>query len=267
MDIKRPDKPETITSTSNAEVKMLRALHERKYRRQTGLFLAEGMRHCTEALSEGFSPMRLVYAAGREADKGMPALIGACQAAGGRVLPVTPNLLSRISGKDNPQTVISAFPIRYQELSKIAPEGIWVALDRVRDPGNLGTIMRSADAVGAKGIILIDECTDAYSVEAVRASMGAVFNVDIIQTSSADFMRWAESWTGEIVGTALPASKDYRTVMWRQPMILLMGNEQAGLSDGLSKNCTQLVRLPMLGRSDSLNLAVATGICLYEAIR
>jgi TrmH family RNA methyltransferase len=267
MDTKRSEKPETITSTSNAEVKILRALHERKYRRQTGLFLAEGMRHCTEALSVGFSPMRLVYAAGREADKGMHALIGACQAAGGRVLPVTPNLLTRISGKDNPQTVISAFPIRYQELSEIAPEGIWVALDRVRDPGNLGTIMRTADAVGAKGIILIDECTDAYSVEAVRASMGAVFNVDIIQTSSADFLRWAESWKGEIVGAALPASKDYRAAMWRQPLILLMGNEQAGLSDELSKNCTQLVRLPMLGRSDSLNLAVATGICLYEAIR
>jgi TrmH family RNA methyltransferase len=127
--------------------------------------------------------------------------------------------------------------------------------------------MRTADAVGAKGIILIDECTDAYSVEAVRASMGAVFNVDIIQASSADFMRWAGSWKGEIVGTALPASKDYRTVMWRQPLILLMGNEQAGLSDELTEKCTQLVRLPMLGRSDSLNLAVATGICLYEAIR
>ena len=138
---------------------MLRALHERKYRRQTGLFLAEGMRHCTEALSVGFSPMRLVYAAGREADKGMPALIGACQAAGGRVLPVTANLLSRISGKDNPQTVISAFPIRYQELSNIAPEGIWVALDRVRDPGNLGTIMRTA-------------ARSAMSVSACRRSSG-----------------------------------------------------------------------------------------------
>ena len=111
----------------------------------------------------------------------------------------------------------------------------WPLIGFATPPGNLGTIMRTADAVGAKGIILIDECTDAYSVEAVRASMGAVFNVDIIQTSSADFMRWAESWKGEIVGTALPASKDYRTAMWRQPLILLMGNEQAGLSDELTE--------------------------------
>lgn len=271
MKAERKTPIETITSTGNAEIKMLRSLHERKYRRQTGLFLAEGMRHCTEALSMGFSPMRLVYGAGREADKGMPALIQACHAAGGRVLPVTANLLSRISGKDNPQTVIAAFELRYRHLSDIAPQpqtdSIWIALDRVRDPGNLGTIMRSADAVGAKGIILIDDCTDPYSVEAVRASMGAVFNVDIIQTGSTEFIRWAEGWKGEIIGTALPASKDYRKAKWQQPLILLMGNEQAGLTEELCKTATQLIRLPMLGRSDSLNLAVATGICLYEAIR
>ena len=262
---------ETITSTGNAEIKMLRSLHERKYRRQTGLFLAEGMRHCTEALSMGFSPMRLVYGAGREADKGMPELIQACRAAGGRILPVTANLLSRISGKDNPQTVIAAFELRYRDLSDLTAhpqtDSIWIALDRVRDPGNLGTIMRSADAVGAKGIILIDDCTDPYSVEAVRASMGAVFTVDIIQASSADFIRWSAGWKGEIIGTALPASKDYRKAEWQQPLILLMGNEQAGLTPELWDCATQLIRLPMLGRSDSLNLAVATGICLYEAIR
>ena len=127
--------------------------------------------------------------------------------------------------------------------------------------------MRSADAVGAKGIILIDDCTDPYSVEAVRASMGAVFNVNIIQTSSAEFIDWAKGWKGEIIGTELPASKDYRKAKWQQPLILLMGNEQAGLTEELCKAATQLIRLPMLGRSDSLNLAVATGICLYEAIR
>ena len=158
---------------------MLRSLHERKFRRQAGLFLAEGMRHCTEAVQMGYQPMRLVYAQGREADKGMTRLIDVCQKAGGRILPVTPNLLSRISGKDNPQTVMAAFCMRYGQLSDVHSDknsdDIWVALDRVRDPGNLGTIMRTADAVAAKGIILIEDCTDPYSVEAVRASMGAVF--------------------------------------------------------------------------------------------
>jgi TrmH family RNA methyltransferase len=269
---KRPSLPmDTITSSSNAEIKMLRSLHERKYRRQTGLFLAEGMRHCTEAVQMGYQPMRVVYAEGRKADKGMAALIDACQKAGGRVLPVTPNLLSRISGKDNPQTVIAAFSLRYGQLSDIRPDSeaadIWIALDRVRDPGNLGTIMRTADAVAAKGIILIEDCTDPYSVEAVRASMGAVFTIEIIQTSSADFIEWSRHWPGQIIGTALPASKDYRAANWQKPLILLMGNEQAGLTDDLCKTATQLIRLPMLGRSDSLNLGVATGICLYEAIR
>ena len=269
---KRPLLPiDTITSSSNAELKMLRSLHERKFRRQTGLFLAEGMRHCTEAVQMGYQPMRLVYAQGREADKGMTRLIDACQKAGGRMLPVTPNLLSRISGKDNPQTVMAAFCMRYSQLSDVHSDknsdDIWVAMDRVRDPGNLGTIMRTADAVAAKGIILIEDCTDPYSVEAVRASMGAVFTIKIIQASGADFITWTKGWGGEIIGTALPASQDYRTANWQKPLILIMGNEQAGLTDDLCKTASQLVRLPMLGRSDSLNLAVATGICLYEAIR
>ena len=268
----RVDKlPDTITSTSNAEVKLLRSLHERKYRRQTGLFLAEGMRHCTEALSMGYFPHSLVFAAGREGDPGMAALIDACRQTGGRLLPVTEKLLMRISGKENPQTVIAAYPSRIGPLEDIDASqnkaGLWVALDRVRDPGNLGTIMRTADAVDAKGIILIDECTDPFSVEAVRASMGAVFNVDIIHTTSTDFIKWAKSWPGEIVGTALPASRDYRETRWVRPLILLMGNEQAGLTQELCASCSQLIRLPMKGRSDSLNLAVATGICLYEIDR
>ena len=262
-----------ITSAQNAEVKLLRSLHDRKYRKKTGWFLAEGMRICTEAVQMGFAPVRLVYAAGREHEPGLAALISACRGAGGRALPVTESLLSRISRKDNAQMVIGAFAQNWTSLDRLitqadtAPQGCWIALDRVRDPGNLGTIMRTADAVAANGIILIDDCTDPYSVEAVRASMGAVFNVDILQTSTAEFASFAPSWPGQIIGTALPASVDYRTADWARPCILLMGNEQAGLTDALTDLCTQLVRLPMKGRSDSLNLAVATGICLYEMLK
>ena len=262
-----------ITSAQNAEVKLLRALHDRKYRKKTGWFLAEGMRICTEAVQMGHAPARLVYAAGRQDEPGLASLISACKDAGGRALPVTESLLSRISRKDNAQMVIGAFDQSWTSLDQLAPRpdqvqhDCWIALDRVRDPGNLGTIMRTADAVAAKGIILIDDCTDPYSVEAVRASMGAVFNVDIIQTTTAEFSAFAPAWPGRIIGTALPASVDYRTADWTRPCILLMGNEQAGLTDALMDLCTQLVRLPMKGRSDSLNLAVATGICLYEMLK
>ena len=260
-----------ITSAANGEVKLLRSLHDRKYRRKTGWFLAEGMRICTEALQLGHAPVRLVYVAGRELEPGLAALISACRDAGGRVLPVSENLLCRISRKDNAQIVMGAYAQAWtgldEMISSSLPVGCWVALDRVRDPGNLGTIMRTADAVAAKGIILIDDCTDPYSVEAVRASMGAVFNVRLIQVTATDFSQFCQRWTGSIIGTSLTASADYRQADWSQPLVLLMGNEQAGLSDEMMRLCTQLVSLPMNGRSDSLNLAVATGVCLYEMLK
>lgn len=164
--------------------------------------------------------------------------------------------------------VLGAFAQRFVTLDMIKPRSgdVWVALDRVRDPGNLGTIMRTVDATGAKGVILIDDCTDPYSVEAVRASMGAIFNVEIAQCSKAEFLAFAGGWPGSIVGTALPASIDYRKASYDGALILLMGNEQSGLPDDLMAASDTLVRIPMLGRSDSLNLAVATGIVLYQAL-
>ena len=261
--------PDPITSAGNAEVKRLRSLHERKYRRQTGWFLAEGTRTCTEAVELGWRLHRLAFLDGRGGDRMVRPLLAALDRDGGRALPMTESLLSRISGKDNPQMVLGAFEQRWQDPGRIAPDAgrCWIALDRVRDPGNLGTIMRTADATGARGIILIGDCTDPYSVEAVRASMGAVFNVELAQMPEDDFLDLAAGWPGQIVGTALPASRDYRKVDYAWPLILLMGNEQAGLTPALMQACTQLARVPMMGRSDSLNLAVATGVTLYEALR
>ena len=261
--------PDSITSAGNAEVKRLRSLHERKYRRQTGLFLAEGTRTCTEAVTLGWRLHRLAFLDGRGRDRMVRPLLEALARDGGRDLPMTESLLSRISGKDNPQMVLGAFEQRWQAKDAIMPDAdsCWIALDRVRDPGNLGTIMRTADATGARGVILIGDCTDPYSVEAVRASMGAVFNVELAQMSQNDFLALASGWPGQVVGTALPASRDYRTADYGGPLMLVMGNEQAGLTPELMKACTQLVRMPMMGRSDSLNLAVATGLTLYEVLR
>ncbi|MGC6518278.1 MAG: TrmH family RNA methyltransferase [Candidatus Puniceispirillaceae bacterium] len=258
-----------ITSPANKDIKLLRSLHERKYRKQTGWFLAEGMRICREAISLGHAPVRLVYAQGRQDDDKMKALIEACLSSGGRAMAVDPDLLGRISRKDNPQMVIGAFHQKWEDTKIITPQKdrLWIALDRVRDPGNLGTIMRTADAVGATGLLLIEDCTDPYSLEAVRASMGAVFNVKLIRVSEAAFHQFAASWQGEIIGTALQASVDYRDADYSKPTIMLMGNEQAGLTEALRADATQLIRMPMCGRSDSLNLAVATGISLYEWLR
>jgi TrmH family RNA methyltransferase len=260
---------QVITSAANADIKVLRSLHERKFRKQTGWFLAEGLRICAEALTQGFAPQRLVFAEGHEQDDLIFPLIEACEAQGGRVLCVKPALLERISRKDNPQMVIGAFEQKWSDSAEVKPhqDACWIALDRVRDPGNLGTIMRTADAVGARGIILIDDCTDPFSLEAVRASMGAVFNVKIVKLTTATFTAFASHWPAQIIGTALPASKDYRMAAWQRPSILLMGNEQSGLTNELIAVATDVIRLPMRGQSDSLNLAVATGICLYEMYR
>ena len=181
---------------------------------------------------------------------------------------MTQSLLQRISRKDNPQIVLGAFGQRWDSLDHIdaSKHDTWVALDRVRDPGNLGTVMRSADAVGASGLILIGDCTDPYSVEAVRASMGAVFNTRIIACSELAFLEFAARWQGRILGTIVPASIDYQKADYNRPLIVLMGNEQSGLTDDLMMACGQLIQLPMLGRSDIAEPCCGNWNRFYEAL-
>jgi len=258
-----------ITSLTNPAIKALRGLHERKHRRRSGMFLAEGVRIVTEALELGWQPETLVLVNGREQEPRMQQLLEQALATGAEGLLVSEAIMAKISRKDNPQMVLASFPEHWHapERAFAAPAGCWVVLDRIRDPGNLGTILRTADAVGAAGVILVGDCVDAFSVEAVRASMGAVFNIAMIRMTEDEFITAATHWPGRILGTALPASVDYRAADWSAPLLLLMGNEQAGLSAGMMSAAHQLVRMPMLGRSDSLNLAVATGLCLYEYLR
>jgi TrmH family RNA methyltransferase len=144
----------------------------------------------------------------------------------------------------------------------------WVALDRVRDPGNLGTIIRTADAAGASGVILIGETTDPFALETVRATMGSIFALPVVRTSAADFLKWQRHAGSTVVATHLKGAIDYRKPDFSsKPVVLLMGNEQAGLPDDLAEAADVRVRIPQQGRADSLNLAVATGIMLFEARR
>ena len=135
----------------------------------------------------------------------------------------------------------------------------------MRDPGNLGTIVRTADAAGCGGVILVGDCCDPYSVEAVRATMGSVFAVKIAKATAPDFIAWRQAWPGSVVGTLLTATTDFRAADYRAPTLILMGNEQAGLTPDLAAICDVNVKIPMRGRADSLNLAVATGVMIYAA--
>jgi TrmH family RNA methyltransferase len=141
-----------------------------------------------------------------------------------------------------------------------------VALHRVRDPGNLGTIVRTADAAGCGGVILVGECCDPYSVEAVRATMGSIFATPLTRASEAGFAAWRRGWPGVVVGALLSATTYHRTAAYRKPVLILMGNEQQGLPPDMAALCDVAVKIPMRGRADSLNLSVATGIMIYAAI-
>jgi len=254
-----------ITSLANDTVKAVRALHLRKAREESGLFLAEGLKIVTEAVELGHAPRILMY--GPEAGE-HPLLRKAAEAAlagDGEVIEVSRDILEKVSRRENPQAVVGVFAQTYAPLSDIRPEAApcWVALQAVRDPGNLGTIIRTADSAGCGGVILVGECCDPYSVEAVRATMGSIFAVPITRATVAEFLAWRRNWPGSVVGALLTATTDYRQADYRRPAMILMGNEQQGLPPNLAEACDVTVKIPQRGRADSLNLSVATGIMIY----
>ena len=252
-----------ITSLNNPAVTAACALHLRKEREESGLFLAEGLKIITEAVELGRQPRLLLHSA--EA-AGHPLLRNAAVVSR-ETVEVTPAILAKISRRDNPQTVLGIFEQTFTPMEALNPASAscWVALQAVRDPGNLGTILRTADAAGCGGVILVGDCCDPYSVEAVRATMGSIFAVSIARTSVAGFIAWRRTWPGSVVGTLLTATTDFRTADYHAPALILMGNEQAGLPLELAEVCDTVVKIPMRGRADSLNLAVATGVMIYAA--
>ena len=256
-----------VTSLANPTVKAVRALHLRKEREDSGLFLAEGLKIVAEAVELGHAPRILLYGPEAADHPVLKAAVAATEATGGEVVEVSRAILEKVSRRDNPQTVIGVFPQAFTPLEALAPQSAecWVALQAVRDPGNLGTIIRTADAAGCGGVILVGECCDPYSVEAVRATMGSIFAVKIAKASVDGFLAWRSAWPGSVVGTLLGASTDYRKADYRRPAMILMGNEQAGLPPELATACDVTVMIPMRGRADSLNLSVATGIMIYAA--
>lgn len=257
-----------ISSPSNPIIKDIKALEMRKRRKETGQFLVEGLRSVIEGVDLSWNLKYIAYHTDIKEKEDVIRCVSYCENKGGLALEVTTDVLEKISRKDNPQSVIGVFEQRILPLKNLKYDTArcYVVLEQVRDPGNLGTIIRTVDAIGADGVILVEQCCDPFSVEAIRATMGSVFNVPLYQLSRAEFTEWAGKWTGDIIGTTLQSSVDFREVVPKLPLLLLMGNEQAGLSDELRNITTQCIRLPMNGRADSLNLAVATGISLYALL-
>lgn len=257
-----------ITAYSNPLIKRMRALRDKRHRRAEGLFLAEGLRILTEAREAGHLPQWLFFARDGAAHPLVQALIADVEATGGEAIETVPDIVSKLSGKDNPQAVVGVFAEFARPLQSLdrGSSPLWLVAERLRDPGNLGTILRTGDAVGAGGLILIGECVDPFSVEAVRASMGALFTVPVVQAQWADFLGWLRAGPAQLVGLSLDTDIDYRTAAYATPTFLLTGNEAQGLPADYAAACDLRVKIPMLGKADSLNAAVATAVMAYEVL-
>jgi TrmH family RNA methyltransferase len=257
--------PRQITAFSNPTVKRLRSLRDKKARRAEGLFLAEGLRIITEARDSGRLPEIVAFSAEGAKHPLAAEIIAATEAGGGDAIETTPDILSKMSGKDNPQMLLGAYRQPDTSLERIdrSKAPLWIVAQALRDPGNIGTILRTGDAAGAGGLILIDDCADPYSVEAVRASMGAIFTQEVAVARWSEFVTWLRVGDGQLVGTSLKATQDYLGAEYRKPCFLLIGNEQHGLPADYEAECDVLVKIPMAGRADSLNAAMAAAVMAF----
>lgn len=263
-----PQMRREITGFSNPTVKFLRSLREKKHRKAEGKFLAEGLRLLTDARESGRLPEILVMASGRELHPLLAELESAVLAAGGEVIETSADILAKITGKDNPQAVAGVFAEFDTALAGLdrSAAPIWLVAQALRDPGNLGTMLRTGDAVGAGGLILLDDCADPFSVEAVRASMGAVFTQAIAQARWEEFLPWLRRGDGQLVAASLRNAQPYRGAPYAGPCFILVGNESRGLPAEYEDACDLRVTMPMKGRADSLNAAVAGAVLAYEVL-
>jgi TrmH family RNA methyltransferase len=258
-----------ITSKSNPKLKEVRALKQRKARAETGLFVVEGIRHVAEALEAGAPveylvacPEALTSTFGRD-------LVNQHREQGRTVITTTAQIFATISDRDNPTGLLAVVRQQRRELAELSPASLaWgVAVVAPQDPGNVGTIVRTVDAVGAGALILLDSGVDPYHPGAVRASLGSLFWVPIAAATFDEFAAWASAHHYHVYGSSARGTVTHMDVnAYQPPAILLLGGEREGLSPEQLAVCELAVRLPMRGRATSLNLAVAAGVLLYDMV-
>ena len=261
--------PISITSASNPLIKILRGLDRKKNRSETGLFLAEGTRLVLQGFENGWQADTLICASAMLDRPLVANLVERAQTQGTRIVQVTDRVMSQITRKDNPGAVIAAFRQQKLTLASMSRQdnGIWLALYEVRDPGNLGTILRTADCAGLAGVVLLETCCDPYSIEAVRASMGSVFDIPFTLSDFASFSAWREREGLQMTAASVNGTERHDKARYGNRAVILMGNEQAGLPIDVEAACDTLALIPMRGGADSLNLAQAAALMSYEAWR
>jgi RNA methyltransferase, TrmH family len=244
--------PPLITSLQNPLVKEAAALRDKKHRKASQQFLAEGAEYLQMAIDAGHLPRRIFFK-GSQPPKAKDA----------DVIEVNEAVLAKITGRDNPPSCLGLFDMRWHEMSDIK-SGHWLVLDGLKDPGNMGTLLRSLDAFGGEGVLLLGETVDFYGPEVVRASTGPIFRVKKAKATATDFIKWKKSWRHPIVGASLLAKKNLQNFPPVANALILLGAEQNGLSAEIEATATDLIKIPMRKGVDSLNVAIAGGIMLYE---
>lgn len=255
-----------IKSRSNPKVKQARALRNRKTRQQTALFLVEGIRHVGEAFESGANIQSIFYAPDQLASQFALRTLEELISRGIPVYETTSEVFDSIAGKENPQGILAVVHQFERQLDDLNPSNFdWgAAVVSPQDPGNIGAILRTIDAIGASGLIIIDKGADPFHPSAVRASMGALFWKSITQTSFDEFSDWITKYQYTLYGSSAQGDRDYRDIKhYQKPCVLLMGSERSGLEQKHRELCEFILRLPVKGRTSSLNLAVAAGILLY----
>jgi TrmH family RNA methyltransferase len=262
-----------ITSFRNPRVKYLRSLRLRKYRQHEGRYLIEGIRIVEEALSLGASVESLVYAPDLLVSERAKALVEGIDPTAR--LALSGEVMGSLSNRDQPQGIVAVVRIQDLPLAAIpwSEDLLVIVAYQLRDPGNLGSIVRTADAVGASGVVVVEPSVDLYDPQTVRATMGSLFALPIVRvTDEADL----EAWYGEHRGTGLPplvvASSAhgpvlYHDVDYAQPVVLLLGSERRGLPEGVKREADVVVRMPLAGRATSLNVSAAAAVLVYEILR
>jgi RNA methyltransferase, TrmH family len=262
--------PSLITSSANPLVKRMRALSDRKHRRREGAFVVEGIQPVWQAVEAGAEVEALVVAPGLLSSPAAVEMVERQEAAGVRVVRVSSELFARISGRDGPSglaAVVRGRPIPVGSLAA-GPDSLFVALHEIGNPGNLGTIIRTAGAAGAAGVILLGPAADPFDPAAVKASMGALFTVPVGHAAGAEeFFAWAAGAGVTVVTTSASATDSFWDVSYRRPTALLLGAEGPGLPADVLARGHLRVAIPMVGTAESLNLAVAAALLLYEAQR
>jgi TrmH family RNA methyltransferase len=253
-----------ITSLSNPLIKQARALRGRKARLESELFLVEGIRHVGEVLDAEWDVESIIYAPELLTSTFAKKLLENVPRLSLKPQPVSAQVMESIADKDNPQGILAIVRQKKTRLDELDSVQHAVALVSPQDPGNVGTILRTMDAVDADTLFLLDGGVEPYHPTTVRASMGTLFWKPIVHVSFEEFVAWSRKNQFQLIGTSARGDVDYHTLIPHSPWILMLGSEQKGLSLGHTSVCDVTVALPMRGRVSSLNLAVAAGILLYR---